>query len=279
MLDRIIRFSIQNKLISGLFMLSLPLATWLISCTNGSPEPTMGSVKLTFDNVVGNQDLELAKGRYVNAGGEPFSITKLHYFVSNLRFHRADGTEYVVPQDSSYFLVRESDSVSQTLTINQVPTGHYTRVSYLIGVDSLRSTSDISRRKGVLEPGSVANDAMYWDWNSGYIFFKLEGLCPLLTADQSDEKRYQYHVGFFGGYDAKTINNLRTVTLPLGTSGVQVGSQTTVQITILADVLKVFNGAAPLRIVASPNVMVSPLSAIIATNYATMFRFSHQSVQ
>ena len=260
-------------------LLSVGLSSWLVSCTDKQPDPDTGTLQLTFDNVVGNQDLQLTTGAYTNATGEKFSVTLLNYFVSNIRLQRADGTTYTVPQDSSYFLIRESDPASQTIVLNHIPTGAYTGVSYLIGVDSLRSTMDISRRKGVLEPGGGHNGGMYWDWNSGYIFFKLEGTSPQVAPDPTGEKRFQYHIGLFGGYDTKTINNLRTVSLPLAANSLSIGVGQTAGLTIQADVLKVFEGPARISLAANPTVMVSTYSSTIASNYAGMFRVTSQATK
>ena len=116
---------------------------------------------------------------------------------------------------------------------------------------------DVSRRKGVFEPGGGHNGGMYWDWNSGYIFFKLEGSSPAGGPDPTGESRFQYHVGLFGGYDTKTINNLRTVSLPLSGGGLQLGVGQTAGVVIQADVLKVFEGSARISLAANPTVMVS----------------------
>lgn len=259
--------------------LGVILSSWLMGCTHQQPDPDTGTLQLTFDNVVGNQDLQLATGSYTNSSGEPFGVSLLNYFVSNIRLQRSDGSTYTVPQDSSYFLVRESDPASQTITLHGVPTGAYTGVTYLVGVDSLRSTMDVSRRKGVLEPGGGHNGGMYWDWNSGYIFFKLEGSSPAVAPDPTGESRFLYHVGLFGGYDSKTINNLRTVSLPLSGGGLQLGVGQTAGVVIQADVLKVFEGSARISLAANPTVMVSTFSSTIASNYAGMFRVTHQSAQ
>ncbi|GAB3960343.1 hypothetical protein GCM10028805_57770 [Spirosoma harenae] len=260
-----------------LLSLTLSACIGLPCCTTQQADPDTGTLQLTFDNIVGSQDLQLTTGNYRNAAGEQFSVTQLTYFVSNIQFQRADGTTYTVPQDSSYFLIRESDPSSQILTLRQIPTGTYTGLTYLIGVDSLRSTMDISRRKGVLEPGGGHNSGMYWDWNSGYIFFKLEGICTQMAPDPAGEKRFQFHIGLFGGYDTKTINNLRTISIPFGANSVALGIGQQAQVTIQADVAKVFDGSTRISIATNPNVMVSPFSTTIANNYAGMFRFDSQS--
>jgi hypothetical protein len=121
------------------------------------------------------------------------------------------------------------------------------------------------------------NGGMYWDWNSGYIFFKLEGTSPQAPLDPTGARRFQYHVGLFGGYDTRTLNNLRTITVPFGATQPLVQEGQTTQIGIKADVLKVFSGTTPVRIAQNSTVMVSPFSATIASNYASMFQYVPQT--
>lgn len=263
----------RHSLLITLMTAGILVGGFLACQTNDLPAVQSGSFVLTFDNMVGSEDLKLNTGTYTNSTGEQFSVSLLNYFVSNIRLKRADGSEYVVPQDSSYFLVKETDTASQRVVLNQVPAGDYVGVSFLIGVDSLRSTMGIDRRKGVLEPAGAHNGGMYWDWNSGYIFFKLEGTSPQAPTGPTGGKGFIYHVGFFGGYETKTINNLRTATLSFGSDVAQVAPAKTPSVTIKADVLNVFNGREPVSIAKNPNVMVSPYSATIANNYVGMFQY------
>ncbi|MBD2703016.1 hypothetical protein IC229_20385 [Spirosoma sp. BT702] len=232
-----------------------------------------GKLRLVFDNVVGTSDLKLTNNNYQNASGESFTITKFNYYVSNIRLRKSDGTDYVVPQDSSYFLVEESRPASQTVTLNNLPVGNYTGISFMIGVDSLRSLADISKRTGVLDPGIATHDPMYWDWNSGYIFVKLEGISKAVPDTQNNQ--FFYHIGGFGGgYNGKkTINNLRTVTLPFRSDVISVGSASTPTVQLTTDVLKLFDGSTKLSIARYPSVMFETYSTSIADNYAQMIRY------
>lgn len=82
----------------------------------------------------------------------------------------------------SVFLVKESDKASQTVKLNDVPAADYVSLTYTVGVDSAKSVADVSKRTGVLDPASYGTDNMYWSWNSGYIFFKMEGNSDNITA-------------------------------------------------------------------------------------------------
>jgi len=268
---------------SALVLLNLILLIFTNSCKNEiAPEfdpNQMGAIKLEFDNVVGTRDLELRNGVYRNAAGEEFRVEQLQYFISNIRLKKADGSEYVVPQDSSYFLVQEHKPATQIINL-RVPQGDYTGASFVLGVDSLRSTMDISRRQGVLNPSDMSREeGMYWTWNSGYIFLRMEGTSPQIAPDPSGNRRFRYHIGGFGGGfgtpPVRTINNIKTINLSFGRDVAKVRSSSTPQIHIVADVLKVFNGPTQISLAQNPTVMFSPFSVNVANNYARMFEYHH----
>lgn len=258
-----------------ILFLAAAAALTLTSCKKDETVEYNPSVKapltVEFDNVAGSNDLQLTTGTYSNAAGEDLTITKLKYYISNIKLTRTDGTEYVVPQNDSYFMVDESDEATHEAELS-VPEGEYKTVQFLVGVDSLRSTMDVSQRTGVLDPSGAGAD-MYWTWNSGYIFFKMEGTSPAATGMGNS---FMYHIGGFGGYSAPTINNIKTVTLDLSTHGVpKVKAGKTTNIHLLVDVLKMFNGSPNVSIAANPMVMFDPFSASIANNYASMFSHAH----
>jgi hypothetical protein len=231
----------------------------------------MAPLILSFDNVVGEQDLKPDPSTYTNAAGESFTITQLQYFISNIKLGRADGTEFIVPQDECYFLVQENVPASQRIRL-MVPEAEYNRITFIVGVDSLRNTMDISKRTGVLDPASAMDNGMYWGWNSGYIFFKMEGNSTTAPADPTGRQKFRYHIGGFGGYSAPTINNIKTVSLDLDTKGVarvEKGKQAAIY--IRADILKAFTGRSAISIAAHPSVMFSEYSVNIAGNYSNMF--------
>jgi hypothetical protein len=235
---------------------------------NGTQE---AELSVEFDNIAGSSDLQLNTGVYTNASGEKLTVTKLKYYVSNFVLTNTDGTIYTVPQDSCYFLIDESNEDTHEPMLH-VPEGEYKTLSFVVGVDSLRSTMDISKRTGTLDPTAEGGD-MYWGWNSGYIFFKMEGTSP---ASTSMGNTFMYHVGGFGGYSSATINNLKTITLDLtarGTPKVKAGKETNIH--LMVDILKMFTGSSNISIATTPMVMFSDASIGIANNYTAMFRHDH----
>lgn len=256
-----------------IFLLSCAALTLLNSCKKNEPALYDNSVKaplsVEFDNIVGSSDLQLNTGVYTNAAGENFSVTKLKYYVSNFKLTNIDGSIYTIPQDSSYFLINEGSADDVKLN---VPEGEYTSITFTIGVDSLRNTMDISKRTGVLDPATDAAD-LYWGWNSGYIFFRLDGTSPAVTmADHV----FNYHVGGFGGYSSPTPNNLRNVTLDLsarGTPKVKVGKSTNIH--LMVDLLKMLSGSTTMSFATTPMIHSAAGAIPVANNYTAMFRHDH----
>lgn len=228
-------------------------------------------LSIEFDNIAGSSDLQLNTGTYTNALNESFKVTKLKYYVSNFVLTNVNDDKYTVPQDSCYFLIDESEQTSHRPLL-KIPEGEYKTLSFMIGVDSLRNTKDISERTGVLDPAAAATD-MYWGWNSGYIFFKMEGTSPSIP-DMGNA--FMYHVGGFGGYNTPTPNNLKTITLDLTTGGTpKVKLNKSTNIHLMADVLKALNGSTNISFATTAMIHSAGGGIAVADNYQYMFRHDH----
>jgi hypothetical protein len=262
----------QMKSMLGISIIAFILSAQACKKDNPYNKENKATLSIEFDNIVGGQNLQLNTGSYTNASGEMFSINLLQYFISNIRVKKTDGTIYTVPQDSSYFLIKEGDPSTRFAKI-QVPEGEYVEVSFVLGVDSLRSTMDISKRTGVLDPSGGMEDGMYWGWNSGYIFFKMEGLSRQAPLDPTSQNKFRYHIGGFGGYSAPTINNIKTITVNLAEGGIaKVRSGRESNVHLMVDIEKAFS---TISIAAHPTVMFSAFSVNMANNFPGMFRHDH----
>ncbi len=225
-----------------------------------------------FDNVMGDRAFQL-NAEYTNASNEKFKVDMLQYFISNIKLTAISGEEFVVNQDSSYFLIKGGDAASKFARV-KVPEGDYRSITFTLGIDSLRNTLPVDKRTGVLDPsGDHDNSGMYWGWNSGYIFFKMEGSSD---ASTTADKKFRYHIGGFGGYSAPTINNIKIVSLDLTAGGIaKPRKNRQSNIHILVDILAVFNGSTKISLATNPTVMFSDFSIKVANNYHGMFIHDH----
>ena len=248
-------------------LFSLFLITLFSSCADQSTSvPPTGIANISIQHGMSDKTFNLGE-EYTLGNGEKIKASLLRYFISNVIFEKADGSRFVVPQDSSYFLVDEAIPSSKLLKINSIPAGTYTKLVLTIGVDSLRSTMGLEKRTGVLDIGAAAQD-MYWSWNSGYIHFKMEGTFTAPTGTTGDMR---FHVGGFGGYSSPTINSVRNISLDMSNAPLIIAGSSSKTVHLIADIQKVFTGKKAFSVAENSAVMFSNFSTTIADNYATMF--------
>jgi hypothetical protein len=255
-----------------LTFLSLQIITLLLYGT------TTAQVTLQFDHRAEGKKLVLNTGTYKTSANDPVTISLLQYYISNIQFIKGNGDKYTVPKASSFFLVKENIDSSKSIMLN-VPDGVYSAITFLVGVDSLTSTLGIEEREGVLDPGKdmAASESMYWTWNSGYIFFKMEGNSPAIPADKTGFREFEYHIGGYGGYNSPTINNIRRVTIELPAAGpLRVRSNKTAIVHIRFEALSVFDR---LDLKQHHHLMLTPASTQIADNYAAGFKYGGTQYQ
>lgn len=237
----------------------------MVSCRK-KPDPVVtpvnndnGSLRVTIQNVAGTQPLILNSGWYQNANGDSFQVTMYKYYISNLILVKEDGTE--IAEKESYHLIDESDDASQYFTLTDIPEGNYTKLKFLIGVDSARNIS--GAQTGALD----GIHGMFWDWNTGYIMAKLEGLSP---QSKNPDSSIVYHTGGFQG----SINVLRNVTLDFPQQ-LQIKSTTIPNAHLKADILEWFQTPNTISINEHYAVMSGKDVMTFADNYANMFTVDH----
>ncbi|RSK33870.1 MbnP family protein [Hymenobacter metallilatus] len=219
-----------------------------------------GTLDIELDHVVGTTPLTLTTGTYTTPLGQQFTVSTFNYYLSNIRLKKADGTEYAEPE--SYHLVKESDATTKAFTLKDVPAGDYTSLSFTIGVDSARNVS--GAQTGALDP----SNGMFWTWNSGYIYTKLEGSSPQAGGN----KQLLFHIGGF----KKPNNTIRTVSPSLNGATIQIRKDRTPAVHLAADVLKMFTGPNPINFATLSNTMGGSSSVLVADNQAAgMFRVDH----
>lgn len=247
------KFDAMKRIVISLFILVTIVGSSCKKKETIQTQPGTGSFDLFFDNVVKTEELLLNDHWYINHVGDSFRITKFDYYISNVTFQ---GTS-TYAEEESYHLVRESNSNSQKFTIQNVPAGTYASVSFLIGVDSIRNIS--GAQSGALDPAN----GMFWDWNTGYIMLKFEGLSPSSSATA---QQLIFHIGGFSG----SSNTIRKITLVFP-SPVTIDNNT-FQLHIQANAARPFGLPNPVDFSLLNTVHMPGANAVkIAENYANMF--------
>jgi len=214
-----------------------------------------GTVNIEFRHYVGDSILVLDDKSYSNSLGQTFNVSNIKYYICNIHLKRRDGTEYV---SKEYFLVNEAETVSKSVLLNNVPAGDYTSLTFTLGVDSMHNCS--GAQSGALDPVN----AMFWAWNTGYIFLKLEGKS---AASASPGKIFEFHVG---GYK-QPYNHIRSITLDMPGQGLQVSTSAVATMVLKADIAKVFNSDTVIDISKTSSITEPKSAKVVADNYVHMF--------
>lgn len=218
-----------------------------------------------FSFFVGQQPLRLSTASYKNPFAEPFSIDQYKYYISEIYLSGLDGVEQKVLAAPHLVDAADTSTLTLHLTSDIAPV---TGIRFNIGVDSEATTGGV--HTGDLDPML----GMFWTWNTGYIFARLEG--------RSDSARTAGHrfTWDVGGY-RPGANATRGIVLSLSATGRPAGSTRPTSLTrptspciieLRANLLRWFDGKHPIRLSQSPNChQPGALAMQLADNYSTMF--------
>ncbi|WP_022823786.1 MbnP family protein [Hymenobacter norwichensis] len=236
---------------TALFLALFSLSATVTSCDDDD-NTNPAAVNIEFENVVGSNTLELNSATpYATGAGDQITVTAFRYFISNVKLKKADGTEWAQPE--SYYLIDQALPASKKISLTDVPPGDYTSLTFTIGVDSARNVAGA-------QTGALSKGNMFWDWNTGYVFMKLEGRSPQAPGAGA----VILHVGGF----RKGENAVRTVTPTLNNSVIRVHEGHTPEIHVKADIQKMFVGSTPIRFSSVNNLMAAGTNAVnISKNY------------
>ena len=169
------------------------------------PKEEKGSFKVRFNYVFGPDMKPWKLGEtYVHSKtDDTLTFTMFRYYVSNIRLKKPDGTWWIQPE--SYYLLSAASETESTIDMKDVPVGDYTAMEYTMGVDSARNVSGAN--DGAL---SFTNN-MFWDWNTGYIMLKAEGVSPNAPGNNF----LLHYGGFSGEYNVVTTKTADMSAAPM----------------------------------------------------------------
>ncbi|MBC6994536.1 hypothetical protein QWY85_06120 [Neolewinella lacunae] len=276
-------------------MLAMALFTFAACEDDDNLQPaTVGTFEVEFEHVMGPQDNQRAFNLsavgstdfpYTNAANQPYNITLLRYYVSEVVLEGPNGERFEDPMSVSatdaqgYYLIDAANPGSLTFDLEDVPSGQYNKISFLLGVDSTGVLEGAAG--GVLDP---ATSGMFWSWNSGYVALKVEGQSPVSPGGASgntivpaNEDGIVFHLGGWKNIPNTPFryNNQRIV-LDFDTNA-RVGEGLSPSVHLEMDVATLFDGPETSVDFANGNVnMHRPVDATpMAKNAAATFRYDH----
>jgi hypothetical protein len=229
-------------------------ALLIFAALTTNAQHSKGVLSISFLHYVDDRPMELDNAVYKNSLGQNFTVTKFKYYISNIQLQKKDGKMISLP---GYYLVDEEEPASKKISLKDVPAGEYISLHYIVGVDSLHNCS--GAQSGALDPVN----AMFWTWNTGYIFLKLEGKAESSTAPG---KIIEYHVG---GYK-KPSNCIREVVLNINTP-LTITKDNASVLEIKVNAAELLRTPATVDFSKLPSVTDQKNATMIADNYEDMF--------
>lgn len=235
----------MKKLYKSLLFLLLVVGAIMFSACD-KDEPTEGHVTISFNHVFGDDAFSYGTN-YTTSQGEEFTPSLLRYYISNIQLEKMDGTRW--SEEESYHLINHGDDATKSITLSGVPTGEYHKVHFMVGVDSLRNVS--GAQEGALSPPN----GMFWSWNTGYIFFKVEG------ETDANEENVIFHIGGFSGDN----NAIQLFDQHVHDPMLMVDGESVPKVKVQLDVAQLFGGSTAVNLddmhkVHMPGAMAKKLS-------------------
>ena len=150
-----------------------------------APNTDNGKLELRFEHFWGDQAFA-HQTSFTTASGQAFTPTRFAYYVTNISLIKEDDGYLELPE--TYYLVEYSQPSSHQFQLRNIPAGRYKGLRFMLGVDSTRNVS--GAQVGALDPAN----AMFWSWNSGYIFLRMDGSSAASTRDNG---AVNFHLGGF----------------------------------------------------------------------------------
>lgn len=258
-----------------LFGLTILLVTFS-ACTK-EEATEYGQFSLDFDNKVGTEAVALnASGStdypFTTQMSQNFNIQMLGYYISRVELTGPNGESYsdevstgnTSDEVKGFYQVEESNDASKSITLENVPVGTYNQITFTLGIEA--DYVEDGANAGVLDP---ANGGWLWNWDSGYIFYKLEGTSPASTRSDNG---FRFHIGGWKEIAGNTAltNNVKRITLNFPTSA-EVTTSSDEEAHIIMDVLKVLDGHHAVDFSTTNMVMNPAAGADIAHSLETAF--------
>lgn len=191
---------------------------------------------------------------YTNRFNENFTVSAFKFYVHGIELINSDSGQVFRTAADKYWLVDFSDSNTTNIKLTIRPY-QYNRVSFTVGVDSIRNVS--GAQTGALDPAN----GMFWTWNTGYIMAKLEG--------GSGYGPFEYHIGGFRS--TESVLKKPTLLFPFGET-IDLKPEKTSELTVTANISSWFYNPHDIRF-RDNRICTTPgaLAMQIAENYSKMF--------
>ncbi|OZC03546.1 hypothetical protein BSZ36_11475 [Rubricoccus marinus] len=223
-----VRMNLRTLAPTGALLLGLA-ALPLTGCDSTDTSDQPATLRLDVEPMTGSDAFQAAQPFTVNGMTAELDIAQM--YLSGITLLHEDGREIMLMADEPitvraqdenqteiqhtvekrYVLV-DADAGNTLTSLGEVPSGRYTGVRFLLGVEGLDNRiapEDLPAD----HPLAPQTQTMHWNWNAGYVFLRFDGLLDIDgdgTVDASTgtprdpaSGQWRMHVG--GAANAQTV--------------------------------------------------------------------------
>jgi hypothetical protein len=168
-------------------------------------------VIVEFKAKMNGENLVIKTGEYLNISGYKIKFETLRFYLSNLKLVKDDNSEVLLKDVSFLDFVNNhnNDADKGEQIIITTDAGSFKSVKFGVVVDPSLNNSDPSVYPET-HPLSIYTGE-HWSWNTGYIFFKLEGRYDTLGVNPNLAPIFLFHLGTNPLYLEKVLSKNITV--------------------------------------------------------------------
>lgn len=128
---------------------------------------------------------------YTTPMGQRFKVTKMQYLISDITFHKTDGSSFTIEEYNYLDLATNAGLTFSPTT--KVPKGDYSSISFTFGFDKEDNTSGAYSDLNTVGWNWPSNpSSMFGDLGGGYHFMRLEGD---YIDNMNDTSKFKTHMG------------------------------------------------------------------------------------
>ena len=166
-------------------------ASLIISCDDDDNGPTGGKLMIKFEHQVAGEPLVLKEMKYENEAGNPFEVTEIQWFISDVTLHKTDGSSLLLDYDDDFvhYIDTNLPNTLEWEKKDNVPVGDYQGIAITFGIKGPKNLPDYF--------SDPPESLMEWPYHmggdyGGYHYMKLNGFWRNL---ESVRGAFNFHLG------------------------------------------------------------------------------------
>ena len=178
----------KMKIVNNYFFVVL-LSVFFMACGDDNPATPETKIHLKFIPTYNGEPLSI-DSVYTNSFGQQLRVENVQFYLSNIFSH--NGSDSTLLKQAFMFTLLEP----KTLSLNVSPQT-FSSLSFGVGVPAnLNKNVDPSQYENSNPLSVQGSNGMFWYWNTGYIFVKVEGRYELTGSPNAPlMDSYSYHTG------------------------------------------------------------------------------------